>query len=97
MTFCQDAHRGRVFRLCDARTAGRYPLTTEAGGALLRWIVSQASGVYSEHVRVVRISYTLSRDTTGYQVLAHCKTLVHEARHWQDVCACADRRLNASD
>jgi hypothetical protein len=61
-------HRARVFRLFDARTAGRRPLTTGAGGtfhsAILRWIVSRASGVGSEHARVVRISSTLSRDTT---------------------------------
>jgi len=44
-------------------------MTTGAGGelhsALLRWIVSRASGVYSEHARVGRIASTLSRDTTG--------------------------------
>jgi hypothetical protein len=68
MTFCQDPHRARVLRLFDARTAGRRPLTTGAGGELqsviLRWIVSRASGVYSEHTRVVRIASTLSRDTS---------------------------------
>jgi len=45
-------------------------MTTGAGGelhsALLRWIVSRASGVYSEHARVGRIASTLSRDTTQY-------------------------------
>ena len=35
-----------------------------ADDALLKWIVSRASGGYSEHARVGRISYTLSRDTT---------------------------------
>src|SRR5215813_6867584 len=54
--------------LFDARTAGRRPLTIGAGGAfhsaILRWIVSRALGVDSEHARVVRISSTLSRDTT---------------------------------
>jgi hypothetical protein len=67
MTCCQGPHRARVFRLLDARTAGRRPLTAEAGGAvhsaILRWIVSRASGVDSEQARVVRISSTLSRDT----------------------------------
>src|SRR5215831_3473124 len=69
MTFCQSPHRARVFRLFDARTAGRRPLTTGAGGAfpsaILRRIVSCASGVDSEQARVVRISSTLSRDTTA--------------------------------
>src|SRR5712692_982228 len=70
MTCCQGPYRARVLRLFDARTAGRRPLTTGAGGALhsplLRWIVSRASGAYSEHTRVVRISSTLSRDTTDF-------------------------------
>src|SRR5712691_4451252 len=48
------------------RTHRRTPSPpTGAGGephsALLRWIVSRASGVDSEHVRVVRIASTLSR------------------------------------
>jgi len=47
-------------------------MTTGAGGelhsALLRWIVSRASGVYSEHARVGRIASTLSRDTTKKQL-----------------------------
>src|SRR5712691_8897594 len=68
MTCCQGPYRARVLRLFDARTAGRRPLTTGAGGAfhsaLLRWLVSRASGVDSEQARVVRISSTLLRDTT---------------------------------
>jgi hypothetical protein len=56
--------------LFDARTAGRRPLRTGAGGAchsaILRWIVSRASGVDSEQARVVRIASTLSRDTTVF-------------------------------
>ena len=36
----------------------------ELHSAILRRIVSHALGVYSEHARVVRISSTLSRDTT---------------------------------
>src|SRR5262249_38839013 len=58
------AHRVRLFRRFDTRTAGRHPLTTGADGTLLTWIVSRASGGSSKHVCVVRISYTLSRDTT---------------------------------
>src|SRR5712691_330101 len=68
MTFGQGAQRVRLFRRFDTRTAGRHLLTAGADGALhsalLRWIVSRASGGYSKHARVVRISYTLSRDTT---------------------------------
>ena len=59
----------RLFRRFDPLTAGRHLLTTGADGALhsalLRWIVSRASGGYSKHARVVRISSTLSRDTTA--------------------------------
>jgi len=59
MTCYQGRHRARVFRLYDAHTAGHRPLTTGPSGALhsalLKWIVSRASGVYREHVRVVRI------------------------------------------
>jgi hypothetical protein len=68
MTFGQGAQRVRLFRRFDTRTAGRHLLTAGADGALhsalLRWIVSRASGGYSKHARVVRISYTLSRDST---------------------------------
>ena len=64
ITFGQGAHRVRLLRRFDTRTAGRHPLTTGTDSALLRWIVSRASGGYSKHVRVVRISYTLLRDTT---------------------------------
>jgi hypothetical protein len=68
MTFGQGAHRVRLFWRFDTWSAGRHLLTTEADGAfdsaLLRWIVSRASGEYSKHACVVRISYTLSRDTT---------------------------------
>src|SRR6266571_572363 len=70
MTFGQGAHRVRLCRCFDTRTAGRHTLTTVTDGALrsalLRWIVSRASEGYSKHARVVRISYTLSRDTTGF-------------------------------
>ena len=59
MTFYQGRHRARVFRLYDTRTVGHRPLTTGPSGArhsaLLTWIVSRASSVYSEHVCVVRI------------------------------------------
>src|SRR2546426_7218636 len=65
MTFGQGAHRVRLFRRFATRNAGRHPLTTGADDALLKWNVSRASGGYSEHARVGRISYTLSRDTTG--------------------------------
>jgi hypothetical protein len=64
MTFGQGVHRVRLLRRFDTRTAGRHPLTTGADGALLKWIVSRASRGYSKHARVVRISYTLLRDTT---------------------------------
>src|SRR2546427_9648937 len=68
MTFGQGAHRVRLCRCFDTRTAGRHTLTTVTDGALrsalLRWIVSRASEGYSKHARVVRISYTLSRNTT---------------------------------
>src|SRR2546429_4269815 len=67
MTCCQSLHRARVFQLFDARPAGHRPLTTGADGAfhnaILRWIVSRASGVDSAQARIVRISSTLSRDT----------------------------------
>src|SRR6266581_8599835 len=70
MTFGQGAPRVRLFRRFDTRTAGRYTLTTVTDSALrsalLRWIVSRASERYSKHARVVRISYTLSRDTSGF-------------------------------
>src|SRR6516162_1661008 len=66
MTFGQGAHRVRLFRRFDTWPVGRHPMTTGADGALhsalLRCIVSRVSGGYSTHV--VRISYTLSRDTT---------------------------------
>jgi hypothetical protein len=68
ITFGQGAHRVRLFRRCATRNAGRHPLTTGADGAHLKWIVCRASGGYSKLARVVRISYTLSRDTT----LPHC-------------------------
>src|SRR5712692_11488234 len=59
MTFDQGRHRARVFRLYNTRTTGHRPLTTGPSGArhsaLLTWIVSRASGVYSEHGGVVRI------------------------------------------
>src|SRR2546428_2022202 len=78
MTCCQSLHRARVFQLFDARTAGHRPLTTGADGAfhnaILRWIVSRASGVDSAQARIVRISSTLSRDTIEKredQVFAH--------------------------
>jgi hypothetical protein len=64
ITFGQGAHRVRLFRRCATRNAGRHPLTTGADGAHLKWIVCRASGGYSKLARVVRISYTLSRDTT---------------------------------
>ena len=59
ITFYQGQQGARIFRLFDTRTAGHRPLTTGPRGALqkvlLKWIVYYASGVYSEHVRVVRI------------------------------------------
>jgi hypothetical protein len=68
MTFGQGAHRTRLLRRFDTRTAGRHTLTTGTDGALqsarLREIVSRASEGYSQHARVVRFSSTLSRDTT---------------------------------
>src|SRR5712692_2927379 len=55
----QGRHRARVFRLFNTRTAGHCPLTTGPSGAfpsaLLRGIVSRASGGDSMHVCVVRI------------------------------------------
>src|SRR5438105_2833562 len=51
MTFGQGAHRVRLLRCFDTRTAGRHPLTTGTDGALLRWIVSRASEGYSKHAR----------------------------------------------
>jgi len=49
--------------------------------------VSQASGVYSEHVRVVRISYTLSRDTTekatGELIDTETVTISSEGGRWK--------------
>ena len=64
ITFGQGAHRVRLFRRFDTRITSRHPLIAGADGVLLRWIVSRASGGYSKHARVVRISSTLSRDTT---------------------------------
>jgi len=63
---------GRTSRevISALRHTDRRPLylTTETDGALhsapLRWIVSCASEGYSKHTCVVRILYTLSRDTT---------------------------------
>src|SRR4030095_9045127 len=59
VTCYQGRQHARVFRLFDTRTAGHRPLTTGPSGALhkvlLKWITYYASGVYSEHVRVVRI------------------------------------------
>jgi hypothetical protein len=66
MTFGQGAHRVRLLRCFDTRTAGRHSLTTGTDGARLRWIVSRASEGYSKHARAVRIAYTLSRDTTAF-------------------------------
>ena len=81
MTFGQGAPRVRLFRRFDTRTAGRYTLTTVTDSALrsalLRWIVSRASERYSKHARVVRISYTLSRDTTLN--LKYCITVCTKA------------------
>src|SRR5215468_1294045 len=57
MTFGQGAHRVRLVRRFDTWPAGRHPLMTVAGGALLsallRWRVSRASGGYSKHARSV--------------------------------------------
>src|SRR2546430_15841336 len=85
MTCCQSLHRARVFQLFDARTAGHRPLTTGADGAfhnaILRWIVSRASGVDSAQARIVRISSTLSRDTIRrFTVYQNCPLPTPEDR-----------------
>jgi hypothetical protein len=82
ITFGQGAHRVRLFRRCATRNAGRHPLTTGADGAHLKWIVCRASGGYSKLARVVRISYTLSRDTTISRAIGVMRRLL-AFDHWR--------------